>query len=224
MTGIELIAVVRDLIKDEVSPYLWSDEAILRYLRKAEREMCEKTHVLIDPAVTFSATNTSPPTFTLDDTVLRVYAVRVVANAYPLNKLRSRAYGIHMQDTEGEPTVWSTDLGHKKVTLYPVPDTTYPMEAICAVNPTDPVAMGVDSELPPEHHEELANYAAYRCLITNDVDGERVGTATEYRDLWGVYLRDLKRDIYRYRTGDKLVMQNWTGGYNGGASNVSVGS
>jgi len=224
MTGNDLIEIVRDLIKDEKAPYLWSDATILRYLQKGEREMCERTHVLIDPAVAFTATVTTPPTFTLADNVLRVYAVRVAANSTPLSRLRSTAYGIHMQDTVGEPKTFSTDLGHKKVTLYPAPDVEYAMEGICAITPDNPVTSGVDSELPPEHHEELAGYAAYRCLITNDVDGERVGTANEFRDNWGEYLRDLKRDIYRFRTGDKLVLQNWTGARNGGAANIRVGT
>ena len=223
MTGHELIAITRELTKDETAPYLWSDAEILRYIQRGERLMCKETHVLIDTAVTFS-TVVDTTTYTLDDTVLRVYAVRVAANTYPLGRLRSRAYGIHMQDTVGEPSVFSTELGSKKITLYPAADVVYPMEAICAVMPTNAVANGVDSELPDEHQEELATYAAYRCLITNDVDGERVGTANEYKDEWGVYLRDLKREIYRYRTGEMLILQNWTGGHNGGASNIRVGT
>ncbi len=224
MNGTALTLIARDLIKDEVAPYLWSDATILRYLRKAEREMCKRTHVLIDAAVTFNATAGLPPTYTLGANVLRVYAVRVAANKYPLGRLRGQAYGIHMQDTLGEPTVFSTNLSGKNITLYPAPDATYPMEAICAIMPSAAVSAGTNSKLPDEHQEELAGYAAYRCLITNDVDGEQVGTANEYKDAWYEYLRDLKRELYRYRTGDKLVMQNWTGGYNGGSGNVSIGA
>jgi hypothetical protein len=223
MNSTELTEIVRSYIKDEVSPYLWSDAEILRYLRKAEREMCEKTHVLIDAAITFDATAGLPPTYELDSNVLRVYAVRVAANYRPLDRLRGQAYNMQYQDTTGEPTTWSTFLGDRLITLYPAPDETYAMEAICAVMPATPIGPTTDSSIPEEHQDELANYAAYRCLATNDVDGEQVGTAAVYEDLWGVYLRDLKREIYRYRTGDKLVLVNWTGARNGGASNISVG-
>lgn len=223
MNANDLIEIVRDYVKDETVPYLWPDTAILRHLRKAERLICERTHVLIDPAVTFD-TAASTTTYTMASNVLRTYALRVAANTEPLGRLRGRSYGIHMQDTEDEPRYFSTELADRAVTLYPVPDAVYSMEAICAITPNTPVGPIDDSELPTEHQEELANYAAYRCLITNDVDGERVGTAKEFQELWEVYIRDLKREIYRYRTGDMLVMQNWTWAINGGSSNTSVGT
>lgn len=223
MNSNDLIEIVRDYVKDKVAPYLWSDAEILRHLRKAERLMCERTHVLVDPNITFD-TVASTVSYTIDSNVLRVYAVRVLANDYPLGRLRGRSTKLYMQATEGEPTVFSSEMSDRNILLYPVPDDVYTMQAICAIHPSAPIGPTTDSELPAEHQEELANYAAYRCLITNDVDGERVGTAGEFQELWETYLRDLKREIYRYRTGDMLVLQNWTGARNGGSSNTSVGT
>lgn len=210
MDGEELIAEVRTQIKDTVSPYLFSDETILRHLQEAERRMCRDTHVLVSTTET-QALSASTPTYTLGDHILRVYASRIQGETKPLNRLRGAAYGLHLSATEDTPTLFSTNVGHKKITFYPVPDTTMTAELICAVMPTTAVAKGVQSSIPDEHQNALIDYASYRCLVTNDADGEQVGTAREFQDAWGEYIRDLKRDIYRYRTDDKLVLQNWTG-------------
>lgn len=224
MNGNALIALVREYIKDEESPYLWSDDLIIQHLQKAEREMCAKTHVLINTAVAFDTVSTQN-IYDLGTDVLRVYAVRVAANGYPLNRLRGKANSLYMQsDNTGEPKIFSTNLSYRSVTLYPSPDAVYSMEAICAVYPATPIDNETESLLDSEHHVELANYAAYRCLTTNDVDGAEIGTADQYKDMWYEYLRDLKRDIYRYRTGDSLVLQNWTGASPNGSSNVKVGT
>ena len=214
MTGDELISDVRSLIQDEVAPYLWADEAILKLLRDAERTMCKQTHVLINTEVPLDV-EADTATYTLDRRILRVYASRVAGSRQALGRLRGAAYGVHIMDTLGTPRHFTTNLGDKRVSFYPVPDAEYTIEMLCAVMPGTPVSEDTDSEIPEEHQHALVDYAAYRCLIIPDEDGESTAAAETYKESWLKYLRDLKRELYRYRTGDKLVLTHWTGTYNG---------
>lgn len=214
MTGQELLELARVYLSDDTTPYLWSDELILRHLNEAQKVFCEKTHALLDIAVTVSAT-ASTATYNLPQNVLRVYAARISGDNTQLARTRGEAYAMSMLDTLSEPRYFSTSVGDRKLTLYPVPDGTYSIELICAIRPSTVLTEDNSPSIAEEYHENLVDFACYKCLITNDVDGNNTGTAMEFRARWEDFIRDTKRDIYRYRTGDKLVVQNWTWGRNG---------
>lgn len=53
MTGQELIAHMREsMLDDNVSPYLWSDAELLRFLNYAEVQACRRAHLIIDDITT----------------------------------------------------------------------------------------------------------------------------------------------------------------------------
>lgn len=214
MNGDELISDVRVLVQDATEPYLWTEDTILKFLREAETLMCKGTHVLVAPDIALDVT-AEVSTRTIDARILRVYAARIAGSNRALGRLRGAAYSVAMLDTLATPRHFTTNLGDRYITLYPVPDVAYTLELICAVLPSDPVDYDTDSEIPEEHQTALVDYAAYRCLIIPDEDGESLVNADIYKERWGKYVRDLKRDIYRYRTGDSLVLTHWTGNYNG---------
>lgn len=216
MTGDELITLTRELIRDEVSPFLWSNETILRYLQEAEREMCKKTHVLLDTTLTVDIT-TGTKTVVLPQNILQVLAARVQGEDFPLRQSRATHFETHLNErTTGTPRCFTMGLGNKRMSVYPEPDADITVEYLAAIYPANQFTDTSSPAVPAEHHHILGSYAAYRCLRTKDPDGEELQEHMVYRQEWGEYLRDMKRDLFVYRIGDKAAINDWTQGFNYG--------
>jgi len=214
MTGDDLISDVRVLVQDATKPYLWSDDVILKYLREAEKLFCKGTHILVDPDVS-TTVEANTPTHKVGDTILRIYAAKITGASKQLGRLRGAPYAAHMSDTIGTPQYFTTGLGDKYITVYPAPDVETALDLICAIMPSNFVELDTESEVPEEYQPALVDYATYRCLIIPDEDGENMNTAELYENRWLAAVRDAKAEIYRYRTGDKLVLTHWAGARNG---------
>lgn len=100
------------------------------------------------------------------------------------------------------------------LTVFPAPDAVDVIEIMCAVTPESLIEKGKEASVPTEHQYILTYYAAYRCLVIPDEDGQSLAVAGEYKDQWGEAVRDLKREIYRFRTADRMLIENWTGNQN----------
>lgn len=209
MTGDELISATRRELKDEVTPYLWSDETILLFLQNAELEFCRETHVLIESDITFD-TIAGEAVYAMPSNVLHMYDVFDTTTGYVLASARGRMMAPSF-NSEGRPTSYSRSRGNKTVVFYPTPDAVYSMQVAAAVRPS--VTFGYDTEpqIDEEDHHSLTWYAAARCLVTNDVDGGNVGTADKFMRLWGRYLVERKRNEFSYRTGSTFRHQSWAG-------------
>lgn len=216
MTGDELITLTRELLRDEVSPYLWSNETILRYLQEAEREMCKRTHVILSTSLT-AAVTAGTKTVVLPANVIQVLAARISGETRPMRQMRAEHFEAHDQTVStGTPRFYTMGLGNKRLTLYPEPDANVTVEYLAAIYPSSQFDESSDPGIPEEHHHALGSYAAYRCLRTKDPDGEELQEHQAYRAEWELYLRDLKRELFTYRVGDKAAINLWTQGYNYG--------
>lgn len=213
----DLLAAVRDEIADQAEPHLWSDETITKYLNEGENEFCRKTGILVDDTITFN-TVAGTSTYSLRATYPRV--IRVLGVKQGSTDLLSRQRGANLKQhldttSQGQPTVFSTYLAPTSVTLYPTPDAVYTITCLCTVRPTYPIEDMLEPTIDEEFHYALVNYASYKCLITNDVDGSQIGTAETFKQMWYEYIRDINRDIYRGRRTDDIILPGLTGRRNG---------
>lgn len=208
MTGLELLAYVRTLIFDTKQPYLWPDSVIMRFMREAERIFCARTHILqknIPLAVVANQASHKVP-----NTVLKIYAVAINDNM--LSPLTANAIHIHYAKSSGEPRAFSTGLDMRTITLYPVPDTNYTLDLYCAVYPDTPLDLSTEPAVPLEYQHALCDYAAYKCLESNEVDGTNEAAASKFLLRWHESLLEAKREYYYYRTPNRIDIPSWTGG------------
>lgn len=208
MTGTELIEYVRVLTADIAKPYLWSDDNILRFLQEAEKQFCRRTHVIRKDRTLDLVAGTT--TYVLPDSVLKVYGASITGTQ--LSYLLGDAIHIHYTTATGEPRSFVTGMDNRRMTFYPSPDGAYTVDMFCATYPDDPVALATESEIPEEYQYLLCDFAAYKCLITNDVDGTNVGTGQKFEQRWNEGILEAKRAHFWYRTPDRVAMPQWTGG------------
>lgn len=209
MNGYELISAVRREIKDDVKPYLWTDDTILSFLQNAELEFCRETHVLIESNITFD-TIVGEAVYAMPSNVLHVYDVFDTTTGTVLTNTRGRMLAPNFSG-EGKPSRYSRSRGNKTVILFPTPDDVYSIQVAAAIRPGVTFTYDTEPAIDEEDHHSLTWYAAARCLMTNDVDGSNVGTADKFGKLWGRYLVERKRNEFSYRTGSSFRLNNWAG-------------
>lgn len=217
MTGDELLSAVRREIKDDVQPYLWSDETIMHHLQTAEIEFCRETHVLIESDIRFD-TIVGTSTYSLPNKVIHIYDVFVTE----VDPVTSETSGMFLRplagrnlvpsfNSTGKPSSYSRSRGDKTVLLFPIPDAVYSIGVSAAVRPDPVLDYVTEPSIDEEDHYALVWYAAAQCLYTNDVDGSNVGTAEKFQGLWGRHIVKSKREEFRYRTGSRFKSNSFTG-------------
>lgn len=216
MTGAELLEYVRsDLLRDSAQPYLWSDELIFKYLTEAQQIMAEETYCLSDnstESITTITTEADTAEYDLSDLVLHVYSARVSTVSYNMRDWTSRVVPSHLLTTTGQPVAYSLDEALGVIRFYPVPEDEYTIYLRVARLPQTAISDDDDPEIPTRLHIDLGDFAAYRCLLNNDVDGNNKGAAAEFLGAWHEKLSKAKHRYYRLRHGaNPTAMTNWTG-------------
>jgi len=209
-TGSELITKVRDIIRDKATPYRCSDSLVLGYLADGITALCRQTHYLVD-TTEYISTSDGVPTYKEKERILKVYAARIQGENTLLYPERGASAKLHVSATTGQPTSFSTNIGRRQITFWPVPDDTYIIEQICAVKPDTRIEKDTDSLVEEDHEIGVVNYAAAQCLLVNDIDGINPGAGAELFALWRNFIIDMKQEIYRYRTTEQLVIEHWAG-------------
>ena len=202
MTGAELLAFTRDLLRDETQPYLFSDTVIYRYLNDAQRIMAERTFCLVDEENYDITTEVGVRSYVLDnEEVLQILGARISGQTTPLRPGFSPVTDAFFSNTTGMPTNYSQVGGRHKISFTPTPDAAYTVNLVVAIRPTTTISGTKSPEVPVPFHMALADYAASKCLIHNDVDGLNVASADTFGNSFIEAVRDLKRQIYQYRLG-----------------------
>jgi hypothetical protein len=201
VTGAELLALAREILRDETLPYLFSDTTLYRYLNEAPQRMAERSFCIVDDESYEVSLDASVRSYTLDSNILQVLGARVDGETSPLQAGFTPLGGAFFNGSEGMPTRYSMIGGAHKISFYPTPDDTYTVKLVAAVRPSVDIAATTSPEVPAQFHPALADYAASKCLLQNDVDGLNVASAQALGASFLEACRDLKRLVYQYRLG-----------------------
>lgn len=171
MTLDELIQAFRDQADDARTPFLWSDEEVIRYLNEAAREACERASLIYDEeseaaTISFEAEQSSTA---LHESVFDV--VRVVWDGKLLSPVaREKLDRTNSQwfSLIGQPTHFYTVHGISSLTLGLYPKYSEAVDVALGVY-RRPLATleGLDDvpEMHARHHFKLIDWAlalAYR--------------------------------------------------------------
>lgn len=201
MTGAELLAYTRELLRDETLPYLWSDTVLFRHLNEAQRIMAERSHCIINNEDYVLDLEPSVRSYTLEDEILLVLGARIEGVTNPLSAGFNSVGDAFFAGTEGTPTNYTTTGGSHKISFTPTPDDDYSVNLVVAIRPTTTISATVSPEVPAAFHSYLADYAASKALMHNDVDGLNIASAEAFNGSFMQAVRDLKRQIYQHRLG-----------------------
>lgn len=210
MTGQELLDYLRtDVLKDAAVPYRWSDALILHMLSEAESKFARATYALLDSATI--TTTTGEPEYALPTGTLFVSSAAVSTSSRDMMNYTRRFIPSSLTTATGEPAMFVCDERAGYIRVYPVPEAIITINLRVARLPTDAIVTYSSPEIPEEYHLDLAEYAAYRLLMSNDVDGQNVGAAARHEDDWNKRLADAKREYYRIRSGaNPCAVRSWT--------------
>lgn len=167
---------------------LWSDAALVRYIREAEEKFAAGTLCLRDAttaALTQLTLVAGQTDYALDRRTLAVYSVKHGAVLLGHSSYATRfgapadlspAYARSEPGGDGNPRVFYTDRESFALGLYPTPDTTAaatPLRLQVARLPLTPLAISnldAEPEIPAEYHLDLLEWAAWRALRNHDAD------------------------------------------------------
>lgn len=186
----ELLRVVReDMLDDDVTPYRWSAQKLLRWLNQAQVEACRRQQLLleeVDTDLTEVPLVADQASYTLDP---RTHLIdRVVFNKRTIPKTTKakldRILPAWREMEAGEPMFYLQN--NLTIRLIPTP-TTAQDTAILTIRPwtlpLNPMVTDTDTpEIPIAHHESLCSYAAARAFMQPDEDTQNTKLAKHYMD------------------------------------------
>ena len=196
-----------EILRDVVGPYLYSEDALLRFLNEGYKQFARRTHCFVDELTTLeTVAGTARYDLPADTIFLReVYR----EDGVPLSSHTRRAKPSRL--LTGKPIAYTTDTKHSTVKFYPTPDAAYTLELTRAIEaPT--VDLSSDIDLPYEQAMLLPLWMAYRALQNNDPDGSETINGRQFFNDWGVGLKEAKIDYTRQAMGDNPSAQprHWT--------------
>jgi hypothetical protein len=185
--------IFSSVLKDSVETPLWGVPLILLYLKEAQELFCRKTHILSKSVgLSVVALENMVP---LPAGILKVYHAEL--DTVPLRHV----VGIESSAANGTPYCFSTDNLSGMIKLYPTPVSSGALSLRVAALPTSAPSLypEVELEIPEEYHLALGDWVAYRCLMTEDVDGKSSEGAAQYRRQWDETISLAKRQLFNHR-------------------------
>lgn len=189
-----------NVLRDVVVPYLFSDETIVAFLDEGLKKAAVRTHSFVT-ADRELYIGQGEDTYALDDDIVFVHSVRL--DGYAGRLLPATEHWTPDLGGEQRPTRYTTDRETQAIRFYSPPDQDYTAILRCAILPETLTVDTLDYEIPlkPHYQLALADWAAYRCLGLNDVDGMNLDAAERARARFFEQVNEVKRDGYQLKTG-----------------------
>jgi hypothetical protein len=210
-------------LRDTALPRLWSDTELVRYLNQAQIEFAVRTHELVDDTTTSACkitTISGQAVYPLHKSVVIVAEAGVVTRDSATQEetgytpLHDRTRGqLPRAHIKGCPARYTAQVRTSSIRFSPIPDAAYDIELVVARKPLYAMDKGNDvPEISEEYHLALVDFAAFRALTNNNPEGANMASATDFKALWDVAVRDAKRAIATLRAGENPQARgNWTG-------------
>ena len=201
MTGNELLDYTRKyVLRDTRTPPLFPDELVVAYLDEAQQRIVQRTHAFVESLRELSLSE-NETLYPLDDDIAYVYAVRL--DGYYDYLTTSTDSWTPQDGIKTRPTRYTVDTETQTIRFYPIPDGAYTAILRVARLPAKLTLDNLDDdlELKDRYQLALADWAAHRCFMNDDVDGRNDGAAERALARFNMAVNEMKRDEYKLRTG-----------------------
>lgn len=244
----DLLAELRQNILRDVSTivtglaqadFLWTDEALIRYIRDAEEKFAAQTLCLRDSKTAAVANITlvaGQNEYDLDPRVISVYNARYGSTIRLGRSSFATLFGAkgditpnaayYEPNSTGQPRLYYTDGDTGSIGFYPTPTTAEAGQVIrlwTARRPLVPLSknnLDAEPEIPGEYHLDLLEWAAWRALRNHDadIDGDPnniaivMARANSHRNRFNEAVLECKREIKYLQTQhvEFGVNTNWS--------------
>lgn len=221
-----ILADISDEVGVTADGELWSDATLVRniadgQLQFAARTLCLRTESV--PEICDIQLVPGQEMYAMSPKVLSVYDARVF---YPaegssphvrVDFLDQVAYGTLMAAGRGDvlvggsvrvlsgpgrcaPQVFYTDRETNRIGVYPAPSEALLMRMRVAHRPLRRLTandLTTELEIPEEHHMDVLEWAAWRCLRNHDSDSEDIPKASTHKRAFDAAVEELRRTAKR---------------------------
>lgn len=168
---------------------IWTDDALLLYIRDAEAKFVSQTLCLRDsqtPEITQITLQAGIQEYELDRRVLAIQAAqldnRMVlgrtnwATRFGNDPALTPNTSYTLPTESGEPRIYYTDRDSYSMGVYPIPSEQQDGKIIrlqvsrLPINPLSKSDMDMQSEVPEQYHLDMIEWAAWRALRNHDPD------------------------------------------------------
>lgn len=219
-------SILRDVSTKKTGPSdtFWTDDALLLYIRDAQRRFARRTFCLrefLDPSVVQFIIRDGVPTYTLNPKIVFVQSARIEGDPTDLTRISHStrlspsdtyldAFSNAVTATDNHPYGFSTDDGidtgedHAPImTLFPTPDATVDGFAVnmrvSRLPLVDPTLDNLKDplEIPEDYCLDMLEWAAWRALRNWDIDAEDRKKAQQHRDRFDEAVKEARREVLR---------------------------
>jgi len=227
MNSTDLFNAFRSDVRDEVTPYLWSDNDLVRYANAAQIQFCKLEGGIADSssAATQIAVVSGQAFATLHSSVLKVRHARRVSDGRELELMnledvqqgynQPTDYGISSTSTSltstGEVRAMVLGMELNKVRWLQIPVANDTVQMTINRKPlTTITGAGIALEIEADHHEYLLLWMKYLAHMKQDAETYDKGRADNFKAQFEEYCRQAKID--RERREHKFRTMSY-GGY-----------
>lgn len=207
MLSADIIAVFREEMNDEATPYLWSDTLLYSYLDIAQKDFCRRTEGIEDsatPAIAQATILAGEEWVTLDPRILKVRAVTNAATGRPFKVFNAETApenGVVFNGRAGAVEVFVTGLTKHKLRAWPKAAADTSIELSVFRLPLDTITDAGDQtpEIDEQHHYYLTLGMKALAYGKEDAETFNRSKAEEYDARFRAYCAQARREQGRLR-------------------------
>lgn len=178
MNSTELLEAFRDEMADTVTPYLWSDAAIYRYMNDAQEMFCRKTEGIEDSrTVGVTELTIVPGTewYTLSRKILKVRAATDATTGADVpiyTAEKASTHGVVFNGRTGPVRALIAGLERSALRTWPVPSVAATITLSVFRLPLTPITDDGDQEfeIDPQHHLALLHWMKHKAYDKQDAE------------------------------------------------------
>lgn len=216
MNGVEFIKRFREETMDGVTPYLWSDALVLRYLNEAQTEFCRETEGIEDSVSSACRVEAveGEAVIRLNPKIQKIRAAMLETVSRELDicsveEARSRGIGLN-NTRRGVPHTLVTGIGRHMAQLVPTPTSAVALRMDVFRLPLCGVESKLDeTEVDDKHAQALMHYALFRAYSRPDPDTMDRVRADYFAQQFTMDCVAAKREQGRARKPNGVTQFSW---------------
>ena len=173
MTVDDLIVDFRDEADDSKLPYLWPDDALIRYANDAQLEAAVRARFFLDSTVTVKV-KANTGIAVLPPRVIQVRGARVIGNDLRLCPTYRRDMDCWpgWEDEHGDACRFIRDYTAGRLRLHPIPLVDIVVRLTALLGPAEPLTAGGELEIPVQFQRSLVFWMLHRAFSKRDSGGD----------------------------------------------------
>lgn len=213
MDSSALLSLFRADVRDEATPYLWSDAEIFAYIDDAQKMFCRAQGGIADAtsAVTQIAVTAGAAFVSISPLILKLRSVRRLTDGRDVEILNfedlqaDRSYGYRLDDLPGPIHAVVVGMETNKLRLVRIPDVNQTLALVVYRMPAAAItAAGQALEIDEQHHRHLLGWMKHLAHRKQDAETYDRGRSEDFRNEFLAYCNQAKaereRREHKYRT------------------------